>query len=185
MLKRLAYAAALTLQALGMDGAAQASLIGQTVNCFDSLTGTPGTGRFCDPGAPQQVGPGPEFELSVFAIDVGSESISLFGSRDVLAGDRFFLSLTDLIWSNEPMAIITGIANFSATGVIGIEASDVSVFDNAIVLDYGNSSWSTDSIVSFDLVTSHSQQLPEPGTLALLGFGLLGLGVAARRRSNY
>ena len=187
MIKKLALAAGLWAAGtlLVLVAPAQASLIGQTVNCFQLGDGTPGGGFLpCRPRGSAIVGPVAEFNTGEFSIDLGAESVTLRELAPVNFGSTFFLTLTDLVWSNDPTATITGIANFSASGVTGMEESDVSVFDNAIVLNYTNTRWSSGSIVSFDLVTSH-RQLPEPASLALLGIGLLGLGVAVRRKGHY
>ena len=183
MTRVLGVLASAALIAFGTPGTTQASLIGQTVNCFDLGGGEPTGVRSCAP-ASAVVGAGQEFVAGGdnIGVDVGDGSIIFSGLDSVEhLGSIFFLSLTDLIQSDDPTAILIGIANFSATDVIGIEESDVSVFDNAIVLDYNFSQWSADSVVSFDLVFSQ-RQLPEPASIALFGLGLAGLGVAARRR---
>ena len=186
MLKKITLAFAAALLALSFSGAAQASLLGQTVTCT-------GGSLACKPLAGGVVGAGTEFELvdtifgqefGVWGIDLGENSISMLniagpGSYGDFPG--FTFTLGDLFWSNDPTATITGIANFTSDGTTGMDADDVSVAANALTIDYGGSIWQTGSFISFDLVTSHSA-LPEPATLALFGLGLLGLGVALRRR---
>ena len=169
-----------------------ASLLGQTVTC--SLPD-----RFdCIPLNGGVVGGGPEFRLVEFTdflgapitveywdIDLGENSISMrFLDGAASFGDFpvFRITLGDLFWSNDPTATIAGITNFTSNGAVtGMEADDISVAANALTIDYGGSIWRNGAVISFDLVNTHSA-LPEPGTLALFGLGLAGLGFAARRK---
>lgn len=188
MVKKLALAATAALLSFGMAGAAQASLIGQTVTCSDNGAFANAT---CQP-ASAIVGAGPEFEIftavvdgPLWSIDLGADSITMtFVGLAVGASDPARVTLGDLFWSNDPTAKIVGIANFNAVGVTGISESAIAVSDNSVAIAYLPSPftiWNQGNFISFDLVTSHDE-LPEPATLALFGFGLLGLGFAARRR---
>ena len=186
MVKRLALAATAALLSFGMPGAAQASLIGQTVTCSDN--GAFENGKCHVPTA--IVGAGAEFEIvdqprnrRLWSIDLDAESIvmTLVIGGTLISGVDAQVTLGDLFWSNDPTAKIVGIANFTAVGALGVTESDITVNDNSIVISYLPRRWTTGDFISFDLVTSHGQ-LPEPASLSLLGFGLLGLGVAVRRR---
>ena len=188
MVKRLALAATAALLSFGVAGAAQASLIGQTVTCSDNGAFANAT---CQP-ASAIVGAGPEFEIftavvdgPLWSIDLGADSITMtFIGLAVGASDPARVTLGDLFWSNDPTAKIVGITNFNAVGVTGFTESAITVNDNSVAIAYlppPNTIWNQGNSISFDLVTSHGQ-LPEPASLALLGFGLLGLGFAARRR---
>ena len=187
MLQRLALAATAALLSLGMAGAAQASLIGQTVTC--SVNGGLIGANCTAPTA--TVGPGAEFEIRstvvggrFWSIDLDADSITMALVRNggVTSTSTGQVILGDLFWSDEPTATIIGIANFTVVGITGVIESSIAVNDNSIVIGYQPAAWARGSFISFDLVTSHSQQLPEPATLALFGFGLLGLGLTARRR---
>lgn len=195
MVKTIAFGFAAALLALGFGSAANASLLGQTVTCSlpDRFTCQSLTGGV--------VGGGPEFRIVEFTdflgapitveywdIDLDENSISMrFLDGAASFGDFpvFRITLGDLFWSNDPTATITGITNFTSNAAVtGMEADDISVAANALTIDYGGSIWQDGSFISFDLVTTHSA-LPEPATVALFGLGLMGLGLAARRRNNF
>ncbi len=188
MIKRFALAAAAALLTLGAAGAAQASLIGQTVTCSDNGAFANAT---CQPGS-ANVGPGPEFQIftalgnfPLWSIDLGANSITMtLVAPAVGASNPAQVTLGNLFWSNDPTAKIVGIANFNAVGVAGVTESAVTVNDNSVAIAYlpsPNTVWNQGNFISFDLVTSQGQ-IPEPASLALLGFGLLCLVFAASRQ---
>ena len=194
MFKTLTLGLSVVLLALGWSGAAKASLLGQTVTCSNA---SPFPIACSSPTATVTDGSGPEFQLEltfedpspVWDIDISGESVRMTTFSLRLAGAANSVTLGDLIWANDPGATITGITNFLVSGVEprntplsdGLVESDVSFTANSVTIDYGLTAWSPGGFVSFDLVTTHSA-LPEPGTLALFGLGLAGLGLAARRR---
>ena len=190
MFKKIALGLTAALLALGWSGAAQASLLGQTATCST----TSRFGIFCSsPTATVTDGGAPEFQIrgssgsALFAIDISGEGVRMSVVDTFSTGMANTVTFGDLIWANDPSATITGIANFLVSGVTGqwggsgLLESEVSFAANSVTIDYSNTAWGNGAFVSFDLVTTHSA-LPEPGTLALFGLGLAGLGLAARRR---
>jgi len=167
-----------------IPSAANASLLGQTVTCSDSGDFF---NSFCDVSS-NTVGAGVEFFIDTdvgeqWEIDLGSNSVSMT-SIDVNAlFINALLSLGDLIWANDPLAVITGITNFNATDVTGMTASHITIGDHSLVIDYGGGTvWNSGGGISFELVTTHD--VPEPATIALLGLGLAGMGFARRKKKS-
>ena len=176
---------------LSTSADAHASLIGQTITCSSS---NPGPVPCSAPS--NVVGGGVEFLIGRpdrgigFHVDVGGQSVtvaSILPDVTQRIGSNT-ITLGGLIWSDDPLAVILGIANFAAAGVIGASPGMVQTLPNSLIFDLGGTTeatWTVGSSVSFDLVTSHppSTTIPEPGTLALFSLGLAGFGYVARRRT--
>ena len=197
MVKRMALGLSVALFTTPFAGGAMASLLGQTVTCS---TASPVNGNTCSsPTAMVVEGGTPEFVIQGFGgsadlleIDISGDSVLIRAPLAFRTAGVNTVTLGDLFWSNDPSATITGIANFLVSGVgpdprggivflDGLSQSDITTAANAVTIDYAFTNWDQGGFVSFDLVTTHTA-LPEPGTLALFGLGLTGLGLAARRR---
>ena len=178
--------AAATVASLGLFAApAQASLIGDTVNCDI----TPSTLWSCDPTT-AVVGAEAEFDMiylgntTFFEVDISASSIML--SYVPTLGSLFMGANEIAIFSDlNPLGgtgVIAGIENFVASGVTGMALEDISFDDHSVSITLHNSSWNNGHFLSFDLIyRDTAQRVSEPAALALLGLGLAGIGLARRR----
>jgi len=172
-------------------GNASASLIGDTVEC--SRSNNDGT---CDPTSAVVSG-GTEFvagfvsgPLDAWGVDLDASTVAIRYLRDDFTfgcGICGGIVLEDLDWFGDPTGFISGVTGFNSSGVtpdggLPIDLTRVSFGPHSVSIDLDNSRWEFDSFIEFQLVTSHS--VPEPTTLVLLGLGVLGAGVARRRRAS-
>ena len=171
---------------LGVASSAQASLIGDTnilftLNLTSPIAGTEGT---VIPLVEEGVAEIDEIVAGVFRLIVDVESESLHFSGENLLNDPIpniagSISITGLDWVGQDGFIIDLFPSSSLMGA----ATNFQVIDagHGISFDFGVDLFPalTRHTLDIDLAVVH---VPEPGTLAIMGLGLLGLSAARRKR---
>ena len=188
MIKKFVLATAAALLIFGAAGAAQASLMGQTVNAsFDgspawSLNRTSATVSAIPREFIFTLAPGRQIIVDVqdSAIDFQYNNIS---SVFFFTGD-LSITIGGLTWAPDPDVIlgvnVTDFADPNSLG--GFGPNTASFTDSSVTLNLGGV-WDGRDRLRIDLITGPAE-LPEPMSLALFGISLLGLGVAVRRRQQ-
>ena len=152
----------------------------------------------------------PQLGVSVDLFDAagigGTSAFPVFANADAAAGQYFLtagvfnlagfvvnniagtITFTDIDWGSDPGVVasvdILGIAGpLGNTSILTTSLSNLSIIDNGtgVSVDFSDVSLNPNDVLafSFSLVPRHN--LPEPGTLAVFGAGLLGLAITRRR----
>lgn len=168
--------------------ASQASLIGTEIDITESFdrniltlsNSNPVT--VTDPGVESQI---LLVGRPVFDIDVGSSSIVVSSlsvsefSFNVGAIREDILSFSNLSWGAQPGEIVGASLTFIGD-ITGLDDGDLSFTANSLDINLNNIVFDPGASFRIDLDVDH---LPEPGTIALFGLGLAGLGLARRRKA--
>lgn len=164
-----AFALAATLTFLPVPSA-EAGLIGDSVTAEVQFPlGTTQQGP-----ASQTVGGGVEFDFGQVDIDVGDETIRFFNilGGTVGAAERYLLTDLDWVGGGGFTGFTSSFQNLSIAPIFGFTA------DSFWVTLQGGTFVGTGAEVNVRL----TQAVPEPGVLALLSLGLVGLAATRRRR---
>ncbi|WP_282610437.1 PEP-CTERM sorting domain-containing protein [Pelagibius sp. Alg239-R121] len=171
-LQALAFAVAMAVIAT-LPGTAKATLIGDEVNLEIFRNGVSFSGLLTE-----TVGNGVEFNpRNRLTFDVGASSIEL---ASIIGPARFSTNVdfvfTDLDWVGEAGVIVDVVLD-AIQGIGSVSFTEDSVTFSVFTNDRAIPG----AIASIEIITRHAS-VPEPGTFALLGLSLLGLGFARRRR---
>ena len=69
-----------------------------------------------------------------------------------------------------------------ATNWAGWDDSRATFGDDWVAFNFANLSFAAGDFLDATFLTSHDVDVPEPGTLALLGLGLAGMGMTRRKK---
>ncbi len=179
-------------------GQAHASLIDTFVTYEYVIEGFPGF----DIPATMMVDPTADFLTILSTLPITTLAVVLDGSTSTITydvnggpvdiGPIFGFNgpeLRSLIWGDDPAGFIMGFVLCNVSSDLagqGFGADNVSVGSDkdSIRVNLDDLTIQGESFFQITLLASHSEPIPEPGTLLLIGSGLLWLGVGARRRGR-
>jgi hypothetical protein len=181
---------------LCLSSAADASLIGQQITHSWFIGGTAPANLFrttqysvtADAMNPELVCPnqmnnfcdGFSGNAGTQIFDIGDATISFTESStgSFLATSFNGWEWSNLIWANGP-GMITGVQ--LATDITNLDLSRVSFTANSVRINMQGLGYDGNGgTFTLTLETAHAVPIPTPGPLALLGFGLIGLGLSRR-----
>ena len=193
MIKKLAFAASLWAAGtlLVLAAPAQATLIGDDVTVrivvpnqgpFDQSSSTTVTADASDAFELTDVQSGRTFGVDPFDAGLVVTLLNqgfVFGNSSALAT---VIEFSDLQWQGTPRRV-TGASIIEDFALNFGLLTDITFTDSSVRVALsrnGATSWNVGEVLTINLETAHD--LPEPASLALFGLGLLGLGIAVRRR---
>lgn len=153
-----------------------APVLGDSVSC-----GVSGGGSFSCSSATATVGNGVEFQVgnlpgaAYFNINFSNGLLTAFGLSGASLGATI-LHFSDLTTP------FTSASFMGQTGFTGLDANDFTFSAGELTIDLRDTSFLAGSQFSVAFAPTPSA-VPEPGTIALLGLGLIGI-VAARKRKQ-
>jgi hypothetical protein len=168
---------AVALGFVGLCLPAHASLIGSTV---DARYYYPNLGTLSTDAGSTTVSAALEYSsINGYAVDITDTQILIeyLGASNVVFTGAAFNGF-EFLFSGVTIAGAT--ANGSSTF---LENPAISIVGNNIFLNYSNVNTGSGPTTSIIDVTTPGSGAPEPGTLTLIGAGLLGLGFRYKRRS--
>ena len=180
----------LAVLALVLGNAAQATLLNEKVVGFQAYFpnmaapyGTPGDGLGEASNGNHLVGDGIEVANigdGLGWLDISDTNLLIRFSYDTYYYTADFLGFRVFDVFNT-IAAISDIVINPATNMLNFDMSRVTFDADNIWINFQGLEFTSDTIVSLDIIGGQ-QEIPEPGTLALLGFALLGMAGALRRR---